>query len=99
MSYSMSYQKFTKGETKAFKSTTVQCGAVRSVPPRGRYLQCTHGTAGHGGTTVTADTVSRQPSRCSAAAWRPGTGGTAVDPASGGLLGSTAPAKDLGGQW
>lgn len=75
----------------------VQSGAVAAVPPSGRYLQYIHGTVGHGGTTVMADTVSRRPSRCSAAAWQPGTGGTAVNLASGGLVGSKVPAENLGG--
>lgn len=62
------------------------------------YLRCSRGTAGHGGTTATAGTASRRPSRCNAEAVPSGTEGTAPGLGSGGPKGSMGPAGAIGGQ-
>ena len=55
------------------------------------YLRCSRATVAHGGTTALAGKASRRPSRCSTAAARSGTEGTAPGPAPAGPEGSRGP--------
>lgn len=92
----MSYQKFTVGENRN-RSTRVPLLTdfpLPLPPPRAwaaPYQQCSHGTAGRGGTTGPAGRESHPPALCSEA---PGPGsnwGTGPDLEPGGPGGSTAP--------